>query len=138
MKKFWLTCLLLLISSGAAALDVTIPIGSYHFDRDKNWNESNTGIGLVYKDYTAGYYKNSYYKDTFYVGYRWRPLSWGEHVKAGLTVALATGYDSPLLVIPTLSIESKVVSTDFIFAPTLGKASGFVGMQLRFTIADDL
>ena len=137
MKKLFLTCLLAFHAAGAAALDITIPLGSYHFDRNKNWNESNTGIGLVYKEYAVGYYKNSYYKDTFYAGYQWKPLSWGDHVKAGLSFALATGYDSPILIIPTLSIENKHVAADFIFAPTVGKASGFIGMQLRVHVWDD-
>ncbi|MDQ8023998.1 MAG: hypothetical protein REI94_19325 [Moraxellaceae bacterium] len=118
------------IAPPLAALELSIPVGSYHFDRSRDWQEQNYGLGVEHESWVAGYYRNSYDKDTVYAGYAWRPLQWG-WMRAGITALLASGYDSPVLVVPTISVDSKWLGADFLMAPTLGKASGFVGMQLR-------
>lgn len=129
-----LIALVLLVAAlPLAALELSVPVGSYHFDRSRDWQEQNYGIGVEYRSWVAGYYRNSYDKDTVYAGYVWRPLQWG-WLRAGLTTLLASGYDSPVLVVPTVSVDGKWLAADFLMAPTLGKASGFVGMQLRIPL----
>lgn len=140
MKKLLLILLLAGQTEAAYALDLTVPLGSYHFDRSKKWQEKNWGLGVNYKNYVAGYYKNSYDRDSIYIGYHWQPekLEYNRHLKAGLTMIAVSGYrSSPVLLVPTVSVETTEVSADFLLAPALGKATGFVGMQLRFKIAND-
>lgn len=138
MKKLLLILVLAFQAAGANALDLTIPLGSYHFDRSKNWQEKNWGLGVNYRNYVAGYYKNSYNRDSLYIGYHWKPdvLEFNRYLKAGLTMIAVSGYrSSPVLMVPTISVETGDLAADFLIAPTLGKPVGFVGMQLRFKIS---
>src|SRR5437773_151483 len=78
---------LALSGSGAAAQEhdtqvwVNAGLLSYHFDRNKNYNETNLGLGgeaLLAPDHAlmAGFYKNSEREHSRYFGYQWRPLHW--------------------------------------------------------------
>lgn len=90
-----LTLLAAAISSTANAGEfyLDIPFKSYHFNRDKDYNESNLGIGLKYQiddiiAVSAGTYKNSHYVQTNYKfvhlnmwhGYEWKAGFLGGHV----------------------------------------------------------
>ena len=140
MSKILLALVLAFFTLTASALDLTIPLGSYHFDRSKNWQEQNWGIGIDYKHYIAGYYKNSYDRDSVYVGYHLQPdaLAINQNLKLGVTMIAVSGYrSSPVLMVPTFSIESEYIKADILFAPALGKASGFIGLQMRIKVMDD-
>lgn len=118
---------------------LTLPGVSYHADRSRDWNETNSGVGIERSlsdttSATAGQYLNSYNRTTFYAGGIWRPLQ-TRYVRAGLFAALATGYPSPILVAPTLNIGTPDVSVDLIGAPSVGKGTtAFVALQLRIRI----
>jgi len=80
---------------------VVATMASYHFDRSKEHNEQNFGLGYEYKfneDWRvgAGFYKNSFYRHTNYVFGGYTPLTvYGTSV--GLIGGLASGYTSERL-----------------------------------------
>lgn len=73
-------------------------VTSYHYDRSKDYNESNFGLGIErrYSDecaWSVGYFKNSLYRNTVYVfaGYTpYRYMGW----RYGVVVGAVTGYES--------------------------------------------
>lgn len=72
-------------------------ITSIHFDRDKNYNESNFGLGLERKvsddwSISAGYFRNSFDRQTEYVFAGYTPveiMGW----RTGLVMGGVTGYE---------------------------------------------
>ena len=116
---------------------LTVPVGSYHFNRDKDWREWNPGVGIEYahnKDWSivAGSYLNSHDKRTNYLGGAWYPIHLNEQVKLGLTVASVTGYKYPIGAYPSLVMQGERVGFVVIAAPSVGKgSSAFMGFQLR-------
>jgi len=91
---------LLVLSGNALAcegISLNLHFASKHFGDAQGYefNESSPGIGLscnkVGYSYTAGVYKNSYYKQTFYAG-----MTSNTHInryKIGVAYGLASGYD---------------------------------------------
>lgn len=126
-------CILMTDLSQAQDLYVSVPLTSYHADRDAGYNENNLGIGIEYDGFVAGYYKNSIHKDTFYAGYVYRPIEY-KYFKAGVLVGAMTGYAIPVMAVPTVNIGTDDISVDFIFAPAFKDTSAFVGASLRFRI----
>lgn len=119
----------------AADLFVTLPGASYHADRSQHWNEFNPGIGVERDGWVSGYYRNSYHRNTWYVGHVWRPLELGNYVRAGVIVSAATGYRWPVVAMPTVNVGTRDVSVDIVAAPAAGKTtSGFVAAQLRVRV----
>ena len=55
---------------------------------------------------TAGYLRNSYDKHSIYAGVRWTPLSAGPF-RFGLYGLAASGYPSPVLVLPVVTLEGR-------------------------------
>lgn len=132
MKHLLILAALLASLSAQAETTLTVATVSYHGDRSGDWNEKNPGLGVEHNDWLAGYYRNSYDKDTFYAGYAWRPLQVG-YVKAGVIVAAATGYPSPVVALPSVVIEGPKGGVEIIGAPAVGKGTTwFVGLNLRF------
>lgn len=92
---------ILLLTSFAFA-DIAIePFGtSYHWDRDKNRNENNKYLGVVYRygqyDFGVATFENSHYErsNTAYIGYR-QPIN--EHVGIFGAVGYVTGYNYKIL-----------------------------------------
>lgn len=113
---------------------------SYHFENRDEYRADNPGIGWEHPDpeipvvWTAGYYRNSYDRDTFYAGGRWMPIEMGSHAKLGAFVALASGYWTPVVAIPTLSLEYESVGLNLVALPTFREYSGYIGLQLRFRV----
>lgn len=116
-----------LVVSGAA----------YHFDRRDELRGDNPGLGWERPSsqyplsWMAGYYRNSYDRDTFYAGARWEPLRW-EHVKLGAFGGLASGYWSPVVVLPMASFEFGRFGFNLVAAPTIGSYTGYVAGQIKF------
>jgi len=87
------------LSSGVKAEDyVVATLASYHFNRSKDYNERNYGLGFerTYEDNWrghAGAYKNSLDRTTAYVLTSYTPWRWGEW-HAGGAAGLGTGYNS--------------------------------------------
>lgn len=135
MRKLIVILSMLLVGHASADdnLYLTLPLGSYHSDRNAGYNEHNRGVGIEYQSYVAGYYKNSTHQDTFYAGYVWRPIDFG-YVKAGILAGVVTGYQVPLIAVPTINIGTDNYSVDLIFAPKIKDSSAFVGASLRVKI----
>ena len=113
---------------------------SHHFQPDRrDWREVNPGAGLE-REFTgtpwtasAGYFRNSYDRNTFYLGGRWMPLAAGPF-RFGAFGLLATGYPSPVLVVPAVSAQIGRVGANLIALPNLPGYSGYLGLQLRFAL----
>ena len=113
---------------------------SHHFQPDRrDWREANPGVGFE-REFdgtpwvaTAGYFRNSYDRNTFYVGGRWMPLAAGPF-RFGAFGLVATGYPSPVLVLPTVSAQLGRVGANLIAVPNLPGYSGYLGLQLRFAL----
>ena len=113
---------------------------SHHFQPDRrDWREVNPGAGLE-REFTgtpwtasAGYFRNSYDRNTFYLGGRWMPLAAGPF-RFGAFGLVATGYPSPVLVLPAVSAQIGRVGANLIALPNLPGYSGYLGLQLRFAL----
>lgn len=113
---------------------------SHHFQPERrDWRETNPGAGIE-KEFsgtpwvaTAGYFRNSYDRDTFYAGARWMPFALGP-VRLGVFGLLASGYPSPVLVLPAASIQVGRVGANLVAIPNLPGYSGYLGLQVRFAI----
>lgn len=86
---------LMVAISASASTDVYIHLASKHFT-GKNQNENNLGVGVQYTKKgvtgTVGTFKNSYDKQSYYLGAgkRWRIAN---NVTASLLVGGVTGYE---------------------------------------------
>ncbi len=126
--------------ANALAADWLVLSGySYHLrDRDE-YRADNPGAGWERRDnlipltYMAGYYRNSYDRDTFYAGARWEPLDFGA-VRLGAFVGLASGYWTPVVALPMASLELGPVGLNIVAAPNIRDYAGYVGVQLKFRI----
>ncbi|MCE1185780.1 MAG: hypothetical protein ACRCTU_14920 [Zoogloea sp.] len=113
---------------------------SHHFQPDRrHWREVNPGLGLE-REFTgtpwvmsAGYFRNSYDKGTAYVGGRWMPLALGPF-RFGAYGLLATGYPSPVLLLPAISVEAGRVGANLVALPNLPGYSGYLGLQIRLKL----
>ena len=113
---------------------------SHHFQPDRrDWREVNPGAGLE-REFTgtpwtasAGYFRNSYDRNTFYLGGRWLPLAAGPF-RFGAFGLLASGYPSPILVLPAVSAQIGRVGANLVVLPNLPGYSGYLGLQLRFAL----
>jgi hypothetical protein len=120
---------------------------SYHFDRSKNYNETNLGLGaeaLLAPDHAvmAGFYKNSEREHSRYLGYQWRPLHWqpgGVRVSAGVGISAIDGYPTMsnrgwfLAPMPMLAIEGEKLGANLIIVPNV-KHGGAVAVQLKLRV----
>lgn len=137
-KHLILTALLAVLAAPAqASTYLTVAGLSWHSDRAAGYREKNPGIGIEHDvsddvSLIAGTYINSYNRRTAYAGARWMPLVFGP-VRAGLTGAVATGYEQRFVAFPTLTVDlTDRVGLGVIAAPGIGKdASAFVGVELR-------
>ena len=113
---------------------------SHHFQPDRrDWRESNPGAGIE-KEFTgtpwvatAGYFRNSYDRNTFYAGARWMPLALGP-LRLGAFGLIASGYPSPVLLLPAASIQVGRVGANLVAIPNLPGYSGYLGLQVRFAV----
>lgn len=105
---------------------------TYHFDRDlktkdgRDLNERNLMLGVDYKGWTALYFNNSYYNDTYALGYNYHSNT--DFVKIGMMWGMMKGYedwqistahlgDWDLLVMPYLRIDMGVINPTIMIAP---------------------
>lgn len=85
--------------------EVIVHVGSYHADRSKNYNESNPGLGLIFKKpedkffLTFGGYRNSINRNSLYAGIGYELLAVGPFYARAELVAVS-GYLVPLMVAP--------------------------------------
>lgn len=102
---------------------------SYHFDRNKSFNEKNAGLGLEYRinenaSVAVGQYKNSVWSDTRYASLAWTPLHYGI-ARVGVLTGLADGYpnmrhgDVFPLITPFIAIEGRRVGVNLMVIPSI-------------------
>ena len=115
---------------------VTIPVTSWHKE-DKDYNERNWGLGLEHKQtetwsWVGGTYRNSFYKQSYYLGGVYAPLKFEiqeVNVKLGLLLGLFSGYENKILfhTPPVIQVEAfKKWGGDLLIG------DGFVGFSFKF------
>ena len=118
---------------------------TYHFDRDKNLNGNNTGIGAEYRfrgdlAATAGRFYNSDRAYSNYAGAIWQPFALGP-VRLGAVFAMFDGYPRmrdggwfPAL-IPVATLEYQRVGVNVGFVPSYkDRLYGGLSVQLKFKL----
>ena len=122
---------------------------SYHFDRDSDHREDNTGFGVelqITDDHMlmAGSFINSGGDRSRYGLYAWRPLHWGVssvRLSAGIAVAAFDGYtdyrdgDWFLAPLPLLAVEWKRLGVNFTLVPKVHESlDAAIGIQLKLRV----
>ena len=87
---------------------------SYHFNRDKGYNERNWGAGVQIftsenTSWLIGHYQNSFYRPTNYVWYNYQPWRVG-NVQLGVMGGLVTGYRArnPNIISGTAALSATI------------------------------
>ena len=158
---FFATCALALAGACAQADDLFTKIAAdpkselwidsgfatYHFDRDKNLNGGNRGVGVEYRfsgtmAAAAGRFVNSdrYYSN--YAGVLWQPYALGT-VRLGAAIAAFDGYPKMRdrgwfpAVIPTFTYEYERVGLNVGVIPTYkDRLYGGISVQLKVKLFD--
>jgi hypothetical protein len=150
MKKLLiaLAALAAVAAAPVALADVWINPGfySYHFDKEKNLNNSNHGFGIEARmnntySLTAGVFENSDRQTSHYIGAYIMPFQVGA-LKAGAAVGAFDGYPKmrdggwfPALV-PTMAVEGRRVGLNISYIPKIGdKVNSALSFQVKFNIA---
>lgn len=103
-------CLVLLAAVRAHAAPwcdrVAATVTSYHFDRSKEYEEFNPGVGCEWvrdadNTIAAGGYRNSFGDSTAYLFHRWQPLTLGP-LRFGLVYGLFYGYEHRVTLLPPI------------------------------------
>jgi hypothetical protein len=120
---------------------------SYHFDKNKDFNAVNFGIGVEYKFssttfLTAGQYHNSYHNLTHYIGAFWQPIKVGP-VQMGFVMGGFNGYTNTNnggwfpAVVPALSVEGQSVGLNILIIPSIqNHIAGSIAFQVKFKVFD--
>jgi len=117
---------------------------SYHFQRNKGFNDSNFGLGGEYRysttgSVTLGVFENSDRETSRYAGWYWQPLGLGP-VRLGAIAGAIDGYPMWnggwfIAVIPTASIEYKNIGANLMFIPGYkDKLYGAITLQLKLRV----
>jgi hypothetical protein len=118
---------------------------SYHFQKDKGFNNSNFGFGGEYRystvsSVTLGVFDNSDRQTSRYVGWYWQPLESGP-VRFGAVVGAIDGYPNMLnggwfiAFIPTASIQYKIIGANLMFVPSYkDRLYGAISLQLKLRV----
>ncbi|MDO8068957.1 hypothetical protein [Janthinobacterium sp. SUN206] len=118
---------------------------SYHFQRDKNLNDSNPGLGAEYRfstiaSVTAGRFYNSDRAYSNYLGVYYQPIKVGP-LRVGAVVGGFSGYPKmrdggwfPALV-PTISYEYQRVGVNIAIVPSYkDRLYGALSFQLKLKV----
>ncbi len=120
---------------------------SYHFDRNKDLNDSNPGLGAEYRfstvaSATAGRFYNSDRAYSNYIGVYYQPFKIGP-VRLGAVIGGFNGYPKMRdggwfpAAIPTASFEYKSVGVNVAFVPKYkDRLYGALSIQLKLKVFD--
>jgi hypothetical protein len=120
---------------------------SYHFDRERNLNDRNPGIGGEYRlstvtAVTAGRFYNSDRQYSNYAGVYYQPVAIGP-VRLGAVVGGFSGYPKMrdggwfLAAIPVLSFEYQRVGANIAVIPRYkDRLYGALSIQLKFKLSE--
>jgi len=118
---------------------------SYHFQRDKGFDDTNPGFGAEYRfstvaSVTAGRFHNSDRRMSNYAGVYYQPWAIGP-VRLGAVVGGFDGYPKMrdggwfLAAIPVVSVEYQRVGVNFAIVPTYKeRLHGALSVQLKFKL----
>ncbi len=130
-------------SGNEAGVSLTINLTAYHYNRKKDYNEDNFGLGLNYQtepgsQWNVGYYKNSFRRHSNYLYRSWLPCRLGETARVGGFVGVVNGYQA-VKAMPALGLQGQVdfgrFRLNMVFTPTIKpKISGFAALQLMVDV----
>lgn len=115
---------------------------SYHFQKDKGFNNQNWGLGGEYRYSTTssivvGSSNNSVRRTSHYAGWHWHPLALGP-VHFGVVAGGVNGYPGANnggwfpIVLPAASFEYRRVGANLIFIPHVSDAVyGALSLQIK-------
>lgn len=118
---------------------------SYHFQRDKGFDDTNPGFGAEYRfstvaSATVGRFHNSDRRMSNYAGVYYQPWAIGP-VRLGAVVGGFNGYPKMrdggwfLAAIPVVSVEYQRVGVNFAIVPTYKeRLHGAFSVQLKFKL----
>ena len=118
---------------------------SYHFQRDKGFDDTNPGFGAEYRfstvaSVTAGRFHNSDRQMSNYAGVYYQPWAIGP-VRLGAVIGGFNGYPKMrdggwfLATIPVVSVEYQRVGVNFAIVPTYKeRLHGAFSVQLKFKL----
>lgn len=118
---------------------------SYHFERDKNLDNNDIGLGVEYRyssvnSVTAGRFHNSDRQISSYAAWFLQPYRWG-NIRLGLLLGVIDGYPKANnggwfpLALPVASFEYKIVGFNFTAVPTYQDIlHGSLSLQLKVKI----
>lgn len=118
---------------------------SYHFQRDKGFDDTNPGLGVEYRfstvaSATAGRFHNSDREMSNYAGVYYQPIAWGP-LRLGAVVGGFNGYPKMrdggwfLAAIPVVTLEYERVGVNFAIVPTYKeRLHGAFSVQLKFKL----
>ncbi len=118
---------------------------SYHFQRDKGFDDTNPGFGAEYRfstvaSFTAGRFHNSDRRMSNYAGLYYQPWSIGP-LRLGAVIGAFDGYPKMrdggwfLAAIPVVSMEYQRVGVNFAIVPTYkDRLHGAFSVQLKFKL----
>ncbi|MEN3112640.1 hypothetical protein ACFONG_18375 [Uliginosibacterium paludis] len=130
-----------MVTPASAAEMISVGGASYHFERDLGHNEFNYGLGYErdWSDelsWSAGVYKNSIRRATFYGLANWYPWTLGAGFRAGLSGGLMTGYHKSAVIgtlMPTLEWRGERLATQIYVVPTIKPyVDGAVVFQFKY------
>jgi len=156
-KLIWLVMLLYTSEAMADQVHVVINGKAYHFDRDRDWNENNYGLGFEY-DFTpqgdwiplvtGSSFKDSNKQTSRYLGggakrrFLFGKDPQGFHLDVGLVVFAMTRKDfkndDPFIgVLPFISLGNEIVAINATYIPkTDPKLASLLYFQLMFKLAE--
>lgn len=118
---------------------------SYHFDKSRNLNNNDFGVGGEYRystvnSVTLGEFDNSDNKTSRYAGWYWQPIGLGS-VRLGAVFGMLDGYPKMLngdwfpAVIPTVSIEYKYIGVNLLLIPGYqDRLYASISLQLKLRV----
>jgi hypothetical protein len=138
---------LIVMAAPAAWADLWVNPGfySYHFQRDKGFNNVNTGLGFettLTEKYalTAGVFENSDRETSRYVGVYAMPFKIAGF-KAGAAIGAFDGYPKMRnggwfpAAIPTVAFEGRQLGLNVSFIPTIGdRLHGALTFQVKYNL----
>ncbi len=118
---------------------------SYHFERDRDLDDNNLGLGVEYRystvnSITAGRFHNSDRQISSYAAWFWQPYALGQ-VRLGALLGVINGYpkanngDWFPLALPVASFEYKNLGFSFTAVPTYkDMLHGSLSLQLKLKL----
>ena len=118
---------------------------SFHFQKDKGFNNNNFGPGVEYRystvsSVTFGAFDNSDNHTSRFAGWYWQPLGLGP-VRLGAVVGAMDGYRKMnaggwfLTAIPAVSVEYKNIGANVLIVPNYKDSlHGAIYLQLKLKI----